>query len=176
MAAGAGITSGLFSVAPGLARLHSALDCLGMIQRLRALDSVQIEPILAASQREGFRFVARLCDEWASRVNRFELPGEALFGVFVGAELVGIGGLNRQSEGTGRLRRFYVLPSYRRQGLGRLLLRHILTHAAEHFRRVELRTDTDSAERFYRACGFARAQDAGDATHGIQFTSAGLAG
>jgi len=37
-----------------------------MIERLAVLDSVQIEQIVAASQREGFRFVARLCEEWAS--------------------------------------------------------------------------------------------------------------
>jgi len=143
-----------------------------MIQRLTALDPVQIEPILTASQREGFRFVVRLCEEWASGVNRFEGPGEALFGVFVGEDLVGIGGLNRQPGGMGRLRRFYILPSYRRQGWGRRLLRHILTHAADHFRCVVLRTDTDSADQFYRACGFARAQDAGDATHRIELASA----
>jgi len=147
---------------------------MAMIQRLGTLDAAQVEPILVASQREGFRFVTRLCEEWASGVNRFERPGEALFGVFVGADLVGIGGLNRQTESTGRLRRFYILPPYRRQGWGRRLLRHILTHAAEHFRCVVLQTDTDSADRFYRACGFARAQDSGDVTHTIELASAEL--
>ena len=115
-----------------------------MRQRLTALDLAQVEPILRASQREGFRFVARLCEEWVSGVNRFEEPGEALFGVFVGSDLVGVGGLNRQSKATGRLRRFYILPAYRRQGWGRCLLRHILTHAADHFVCVVLRTDTES--------------------------------
>jgi len=143
-----------------------------MIQRLTALDPIQVEPILAASQREGFRFVARLFEEWASGVNRFEKTGEAFFGVFVESNLVSIGGLNRLTKGTGRLRRFYVLPSYRRQGWGRRLLRHILTHAAEHFSCVVLRTDTDSGDRFYRACGFARTADSGDATHRIQLASA----
>ena len=90
------------------------------IQRLAALDPVQLEPILVASQREGFRFVARLAEEWASGVNRFEGLGEALFGLFVGSGLVGIGGLNRQDQKTGRLRRFYILPAYRRQTVGPL--------------------------------------------------------
>ncbi len=143
-----------------------------MIQRLTALDSVQIEPVLAASQREGFRFVARLCEEWASGVNRFQQPGEALFGIFVGSDLVGIGGLNRQDKATGRLRRFYILPSHRRQGWGRRLLNHILNHAAHHFRCGVLRTDTASADQFYRACGFARAQASGDVTHTIELARA----
>jgi len=143
-----------------------------MVRRLTALDSVQIERIVAASQREGFRFVARLCEEWANGVNRFERPGEALFGVFVGSDLVGIGGLNGQTEVTGRLRHFYILPSHRRQGWGRRLLCHLLNHAAHHFRRVVLRTDTDSADQFYRACGFTRALAPGDVTHTIELAKA----
>ena len=145
---------------------------MAMILRLTALDSARLDPILAASRREGFRFVARLCEEWASGVNRFEEPGEAFFGVFIGTNLVGIGGLNRQTEATGRLRRFYILPAYRRQGLGRRLLCHVLTHAADHFRCVVLRTDTPAADRFYQACGFARAADSGNATHRIELGSA----
>ena len=143
-----------------------------MIQRLTSLDSVQVGPILAASQREGFRFVERLCEDWASGVNRFEQPGEALFGVFVGSNLVGVGGLNRQTKAVGRLRRFYILPGYRRQGWGRRLLRHFLAHAAAHFRCVVLRSDTDSADRFYRACGFALAHDSADVTHRIELARA----
>src|SRR5579862_5168647 len=80
------------------------LGSVVMIQGLTGLASVQVEPILATSQREGCRFVARLCEEWASGVNRFEKPREVFFGVFVGSNLVGIGGLNRQTKGTGRLR------------------------------------------------------------------------
>ena len=138
-----------------------------MITQLTSLDPVQMEPLLTASQAEGFRFVARLCDDWANGTNRFDQPGEALFGVFVDSRLVGVGGINRQNESTGRLRRFYVLPSHRRQGWGRRLLNHILSGAAAHFRYVVLRTDTDSADLFYRACGFTRVAGLPDATHRI---------
>ena len=130
-----------------------------MIARLTTLDPVRIKPLAEASQREGFRHLARLCEEWASGTNRFEQPGEALFGVCVGVALLGVGGINRQDRCTGRLRRFYIHPSHRRRGWGRRLLHHILGHAASHFRWVVLRTDTDAADRFYCACGFARIQD-----------------
>ena len=139
-----------------------------MIVRLTAPDLAQIEPLVASSHLEGFRFVKRLCEEWANGANRFDRRGEALFGVCIGGGLVGVGGITRQDDSTGRLRRFYILPSYRRHGWGRQLLHHILVHAAEHFRWVVLRTDTDSADRFYCACGFARIRDLGDATHGIE--------
>jgi len=141
-----------------------------MILRVSNLDLVQMEKLVAASRREGLRFVNRLCIDWASGANRFDRPGEALYGLYDDSELVGIGGINRQNESTGRLRRFYILPSQRRRGLGRCLLSHILRHAAAHFRWVVLRTDTASADRFYRAWGFARVQDAGNATHRIELS------
>ena len=144
-----------------------------MIVRLTTLDFDQLEPLLASSQGEGFQFVRRLFEEWVSGVNRFQQPGEALFGLRVDGGLVGVGGINRHSESTGRLRRFYVLPSHRRRGWGRHLLRHILSHAAGHFRWVVLRTDTDSADRFYAACGFTRVRDLLDATHRIELAKTG---
>ena len=136
-----------------------------MIVRLTRLDPVQMEPLLEASQREGFRFLARLWDEWARGTNRFEQPGEGLFGLVASGELVGVGGINRQNRSTGRLRRFYILPLHRRRGWGSRLLRHILSYAAGHFRWIVLRTDKASADRFYRACGFRRIRDSRDATH-----------
>jgi GNAT superfamily N-acetyltransferase len=136
-----------------------------MITRLTKLEPDQIDNLLAASQREGFRFVARLCEEWENGSNRFNKPGEALFGLSVDGELVAIGGINRQDDSTGRLRRFYVMPANRRRRLGSRLLHHILDHAARHFRHVVLRTDTGAADRFYLAHGFIRIVDSNDATH-----------
>jgi hypothetical protein len=57
------------------------------------------------------------------------------------------------------------LPSHRRRGCGTRLLRHILNHAAEHFRYVVLRTETSIGDRFYQACGFTRISDLHDLTH-----------
>ena len=154
--------------------LHSANA--STIVRLTTLDPTTLHALLTASQREGFRFLERLCEEWENGCNRFDKPGEALFGLSLGAELLAIGGINRQDKSTGRLRRFYVLPSHRRRGLGSRLLRHILTHAAGHFRRVILRTTTDAANRFYLAQGFKRAQDSCDATHGMELPCAEFSG
>jgi GNAT superfamily N-acetyltransferase len=143
-----------------------------VITRITSLDPVQMEPLVAASQYEGFRFIVRLCDDWDSTRNRFDQPGEAMYGVYIDAGLIGVGGINRQDESTGRLRRFYILPAHRRRGWGRALLSHILNHAAGHFRWVVLRTDTAAADCFYRACGFAQKEGFGEATHWIELPSA----
>ena len=143
-----------------------------MINQISDLAAADIGSLVRASRQEGFRFLTRLCDEWANGSNVFNGPGEALFGVFDDAQLVGIGGINRQDDATGRLRRFYILPSRRRLGFGRSLLNHILAHAAAHFRWVVLRTDSATADLFYCACGFTRVEDVPGATHRIRLARA----
>src|SRR5438552_3355860 len=143
-----------------------------MIVRFTALQMVQIEPLVSESQHEGFQFLARLCEEWASGTNRFSQRGEALFGLFDSGALIGVGGINRQDASTGRLRRFYISQLHRRRGWGSRLVHHILSHATPYFRSVVLRTTTDSGDGFYRACGFMRIRRSSDPTHRIELTEA----
>jgi GNAT superfamily N-acetyltransferase len=127
-----------------------------------------IEELLAESEQEGFRFVRRAQDEWLSGANRFANEGEALFGVFEGERLVAISGINRGSGCCGRLRRFYVRRDGRRKGIGRQLVQHVLAFARRHYSRVELRCDTEAADRFYRALGLSRTTAAADVTHAME--------
>ena len=130
-----------------------------------------IAELLAESESEGFRFVRRAQDEWLSGANRFANEGEALFGVFEGERLVAIGGINCGSERCGRLRRFYVRRDGRRKGIGRQLVHHVLAFARRHYSRVELRCDTEAADRFYRALGFSRTTAAADVAHAMELTA-----
>jgi GNAT superfamily N-acetyltransferase len=127
-----------------------------------------IEPLIHESEMEGFRFLRRLEDEWKACTNRFSGSGEALFGIFEGGRLLAVGGINRQSEGPGRLRRVYVMRSERGKGLGCMLVEHILLFASAHYSRVVLRADTEAADRFYRAIGFSRIPPGGNQTHEIE--------
>jgi GNAT superfamily N-acetyltransferase len=145
-----------------------------MIRRITTFDPDQMGRLLAESQRESFRFLERLHEEWVSGANRFQKPGEALFGLFAEGEMVGVGGINRVDELTGRLRRFYILPSYRRRGCGRRLLRHILNHAVGHFQYVVLHTETTVGDRFYQACGLTRLPNSHDPTHQMTLPGAEL--
>lgn len=124
-----------------------------------------VEELVRESESEGFRFLKRLREEWLSGANRFSNAGEAFFGVIEEGRLLAVGGINRESEACGRLRRFYVKKEARRSGVGRSLARHIVAFASSHYTRVVLRTDTEAADRFYVSLGFARLSKSELATH-----------
>jgi GNAT superfamily N-acetyltransferase len=131
-----------------------------------------IGELLAESEQEGFRFVRRAQEEWRSGANTFSQEGEALFGVFEAGCLLAIGGINREPERRGRLRRFYVRRQARGRGIGRRLLRHVLSFARGHYSCVGLRCDTEAADRFYRALGFRRTTSKAGVTHVIELKKA----
>jgi GNAT superfamily N-acetyltransferase len=128
-----------------------------------------LEPLVQESLGQGLGFVERLVDEYASGANRFDRPGEALFGVCADRLLVAVGGLNRDpylKDGeTGRVRHVYVRTAWRRQGVGSLLVRRIVEEARPHYRRLTLRTLKPAAARFYRALGFRTEPPVPHATH-----------
>jgi len=140
-----------------------------VVRNLVALPEADLKPLLEESRMQGFEFVNRLAAEYANGTNRFDGPGEALFGVTCGGSLVAIGGLNRdpyaQHDYTGRVRRVYVLDQWRGQGVGRLLVERIIAEAREHFSLLTLRTLSEQADGFYRALGFRTQPKLDGATH-----------
>ena len=127
---------------------------------LKLTRDAQLGPLVKASQAEGFYFTARLQRE----LNRgdFTEPGAA-YGFMgddlIGDKLAGVGGLTPDPyPGTepevGRLRRLYVLPRYRRQGVGQGLVTAIVAEARRHYNVLRLRTTTPEAAQFYKALGF----------------------
>jgi GNAT superfamily N-acetyltransferase len=108
---------------------------------------------------EGFRFLTRLISEWHSGTNRFDAPGECLMAAYSDQQLVGIGGLSVDPDGTpdtARLRRVYVAPAARNHHVGRALVNALVERAALHFQSVHLYTDMSGADAFYLRCGFVR--------------------
>jgi GNAT superfamily N-acetyltransferase len=127
--------------------------------------------LLRESEANGFRFLARMQEEWRSGANRFSLPGEALFEARQGGRLAGICGLNVDpyagDDSVGRLRRMYVLRDARRSGVGTALVNAAVAHARGRFKVVRLRTNSDAAAAFYIGLGFRRSDGAGPSTHEI---------
>jgi len=132
--------------------------------------SAEFDPLVVEAEADGHLFMRRLRDEWAAGSNRFDRPGERLMVACAGDRLVGVGGLNRdpyaEAPSIGRLRHLYVGRDARRQGVGALLVRSLLTGAEAHFTLIRLRTDSAEAAAFYRRLGFQRTDEA-DATHVI---------
>ena len=134
-----------------------------IIERVRDLRPESLAALIAESERHGLRFVRRLADEWASGVNRFDRPGEALFVARDGEHTVGVGGLNIDpyavTANVGRVRHLYVLTSHRRRGIGARMTGEIIAAARGRFETLRLRTSNPEAARLYDRLGFRRTDD-----------------
>lgn len=144
------------------------------IIRRTDLDLAALQRLLDASSAEGFRFLVRFCEEWTSGENRFDAAGEALFLAFANDQLAGICGLNRDPYSldarVGRVRRLYVLPEYRRCGVGGTLLDAVIAHARGFFDLLRVRTEV--AGSLYISRGFRCIDCEPDATHVLELTDA----
>ena len=143
-----------------------------IIERVIGPPAGVMDALLAESEREGSRFVRRIIDEWATGTNRFDQPGEALFTAQLGDRLIGVCGLNvdpyANAANVGRVRRLYVLSTYRRLGAGRQLVLAVLEAARGRFDVLRLRTTNPAAARLYEALGFRPSPEAADSTHVIE--------
>ncbi|WBX82318.1 GNAT family N-acetyltransferase [Virgibacillus salarius] len=115
---------------------------------------------MKAKQRRRLSFYREVTD-YKNGNNTFTNFGEGLFGVFdEGGILIAIGGLNNDpfsnEQSIGRLRRFYVSKSYRRNGIGSLLLKKIILEAKQYYQILVLHTDTEQGDKFYVSFGFLR--------------------
>ena len=114
-------------------------------------------PILRAeARREGFRFLERLASDWETGAVRFDRPGEALLAAYMTGVLAGVGGLTLDPvlPGALRMRRFYVHPAFRRNGIARGLAMTLLERPGTAGRRVTVNAGTAGAPVFWEALGF----------------------
>jgi GNAT superfamily N-acetyltransferase len=116
---------------------------------------VGLDALRTEARAEGYRFLGRLCAEWASGTVRFDQPGEQLMVARVDGALAAIGGLTVDPVVVGalRMRRFYVSARFRRHGIGRTLASALLEHALCNTAVVTVNAATDSAP-FWETLGF----------------------
>lgn len=114
-----------------------------------------------------------LLEDWEKGTNRFSEPGEALYEARIDGRLVGVCGLNLdpyvEDATSGRLRRLYVLPEFRRRGVGRSLVLRALEDAHSTFRVVRLRTINEQSAAFFESLGFVRVQGLENCSHKKEF-------
>jgi len=146
-----------------------------IIDRLHDLTPSHVEGLLADSEHLGSRIVRRLLEDWGNGTNRFDRSGEALFGAWIDGQLVGVCGLNVDpyagDDRVGRVRHLYVLSAYRRLGVGRALVAHVIQAARGRFDDLRLRTTNPAAARLYETFGFRACTKPGDTTHVAELAS-----
>jgi len=139
------------------------------IQPINPLTHPDFQSLLKISTDEGYSFTQKLLDEYESGVNRFDSSGAALLGVSADQQLIAIGGAHPDTyvnqPQIGRIRHVYVLPDYRRTGVGKLIMEALIDHARAHFEILTLRTPTAHGDAFYTALGFSREVRFAESTH-----------
>ena len=108
------------------------------------------------ARREGYTHMERLAADWSIGANRFAAAGEALMAAFEAGELAGVGGITLDPVDAAvlRMRRFYVRPKFRGQGIGRHLADALLAQARGVAQCIVLNATTEMAVRFWEALGF----------------------
>ena len=146
------------------------------IERLPELPADRVAPLITESEQAGLRFVRRLAEDWATGRNRFDRPGEALFGALTGGHLLGVCGLNvdpnADDPSVGRVRHLYVLTAHRRLGVGRQLVVTVVAAAHGPFAMLRLSTANPEAARLYEALGFRRQTADAHCTHVMALAAA----
>jgi GNAT superfamily N-acetyltransferase len=139
------------------------------IRPIKSLQSQAWQNLLKTSREEGYDFVQKLYEEYEAGTNRFDTGGAVLLGASLEDKLIAVGGVHPdpylQTANVGRIRHVYVLPSYRRQGLGHDLVLALIQHAQSHFELLTLRTLTKHGDSFYKSLGFSDEARYENATH-----------
>lgn len=142
------------------------------IQPINPLSLDRLHSLLKESVEEGYDFIQKLWDEYDSGKSTFSEPGAALLGILENEQLIAISGVHRdpylQSPTVGRIRHVYVLPVYRRHGIGALLVQALIQHASSQFTILTLRTQTEHGKSFYKSLGFSDYPRFENATHWLE--------
>lgn len=133
-----------------------------MIQLIRIIDDLPdgFDALLADAAAEGVGNMALLAEGWASGDQRFDGDGEALLGALLAGQLAGVGGLSVEpaaAEPARRVRRFYVRPAFRRQGVARALATALIQEGLDQADLLTVNAAASpAAPPFWQAQGFSR--------------------
>jgi len=114
------------------------------------------DALRAEARIEGYRFLDRLATDWTAGALRFDRRGETLLAASLAGTVVGVGGvtLDLVTPGALRMRRFYIRPAFRRQGIARKLATTLLDHPSRAGRVITVNAGTADAPAFWEALGF----------------------
>jgi len=141
-----------------------------VVSRVDELPSDIKPEILEASIREDFSPIQWLIADWLDGKNQFSLPGESFYEARTQGRLIGVCGINQDpyaesNTKAGRIRRLYVLPEFRRRGVGTKLIMRVVEDAHLHFPEINLRAYDKGSATFFEVVGFIRNDEDSNRTH-----------
>ena len=127
-----------------------------MIVDIADLSKYDISHIKKMAEQEGYHMLNRLVTDFDSGENRFDKEGEKLISNIPDDMVVALCGMNIESTNNdyGRVRRLYVLPAYRHQGIGTEIINHLITFAGKYFKGVVVNIGDLPVGNFYESIGF----------------------
>ncbi len=129
-----------------------------MVRRFERADQVQARELILRGLGEHFGVVRPelnpdLENIWGSYVS----PGGRFYVVEAQGEIIGTGGIYRETGESWRIVRVSVAAERRRRGMGRLITEHLISACQEEGARevlVETNEDWSEAIELYLRCGF----------------------
>ncbi|HEX3887724.1 MAG TPA: GNAT family N-acetyltransferase [Phenylobacterium sp.] len=127
------------------------------LQLVRVIDQLPADfPALQAeAELEGHRNLTRLALGWSADPTEF-VP---LLAAFRDGRLIGIGGMTLEPDSSDelalRMRRLYVSPQARRQGVAQMIANALLQEAFDQSALVTVHAGNAGAAAFWMAMGFA---------------------
>ena len=121
-------------------------DSAVVVELIAELEAYLV-PMYPAESRHGYS------------VEKLLREGVAFFVLRSGDDVVGCGGVQLVECAYGEIKRMYIRPAYRGQGLGRRMLDHLAAHVRAHgVDRLRLETGIHQVEaiRLYEGYGFRR--------------------
>ena len=114
------------------------------------------DALRAEARTEDYKHIERLFDDWQSGETKFDKDDELLLAAFADGELAAIGGITQDPslKRTLRMRRFYVRPKFRRNGIGRKLAEALLSDPRERGLAVVVNAGPKDAAVFWESLGF----------------------
>ncbi len=149
--------------------LEGRTRALPRLRPFAAVDQDAVRGLILSGLGEHFGVVDErlnpdLDDIWASHIR----AGDLVIVAELEGGIVGTGTLVAAEPSVGRLVRMSVDSRYRRHGIGRALVAHLVERARERgFRRLLIETNDDwhDAIGLYRACGFVEEERADGSVH-----------
>ena len=142
---------------PTLPLAFTAMSQSFVVASARALVPDGLDTLAGHAEQEGIRIVATVLERWRDGSERYLDQGEAVLAATSGSEVVGIGALSRcpHVEEALRMRRFYVAPAWRRQGVARALATELVAVGYEHAEVITCNAGaSDAAAPFWESLGF----------------------